>query len=93
MERRYVFAITSDLVFHIVKIMSSAIEISREEFPMKLEVKEGNERLIARKSKIGQVVGFAPMVLLFVAYLIAPMCVIGMTSMTSAFSTMSSMSM
>ena len=55
--------------------------------------KEGNERLIARKSKIGQVVGFAPMVLLFVAYLIAPMCVIGMTSMTSAFSTMSSMSM
>ena len=55
--------------------------------------KEGNERLIARKSKIGQVVGFAPMVLLFVAYLIAPMCVIGMTSMTEAFSTMSSMSM
>ena len=54
--------------------------------------KEGNERLIARKSKIGQVVGFAPMVLLFVAYLIAPMCVIGMTSMTEAFSTMQSMS-
>ena len=55
--------------------------------------KEGNERLIARKSKIGQIVGFAPMVLLFVAYLIAPMCVIGMTSMTEAFSTMSSMTM
>lgn len=55
--------------------------------------KEGNERLIARKSKIGQVVGFTPMVLLFVVYLIAPMCVIGMTSMTEAFSTMSSMSM
>jgi len=55
--------------------------------------KEGNERLIARKSKLGQVFGFAPMVVLFVAYLIVPMCVIGMTSMTSAFSTMSSMSM
>ena len=55
--------------------------------------KEGNERLIAKKSKIGQAVGFAPMVLLFVAYLIAPMCVIGMTSMTEAFATMSSMSM
>lgn len=54
--------------------------------------KEGNERLIARKSRIGKVVGFAPMVLLFVAYLIVPMCVIGMTSMTEAFSTMSSMS-
>ena len=55
--------------------------------------KESNERLIARKSKIGQIVGFAPMVVLFVGYLIAPMCVIGMTSMTEAFSTMSNMSM
>ena len=54
--------------------------------------KEGNERLIARKSKLGQAFGFAPMVILFVAYLIVPMCVIGMTSMTSAFSTMSAMS-
>ena len=55
--------------------------------------KESNERLIARKSKIGQIIGFAPMVVLFVGYLIVPMCVIGMTSMTEAFSTMSSMSM
>ncbi len=55
--------------------------------------KESNERLIARKSKIGQIIGFAPMVVLFVGYLIVPMCVIGMTSMTDAFSTMSSMSM
>ena len=55
--------------------------------------KEGNERLIARKSKIGTAIGFAPMVILFVGYLIVPMCVIGMTSMTEAFSTMSSMSM
>ncbi|MBQ7410563.1 MAG: hypothetical protein IJW20_04180 [Clostridia bacterium] len=55
--------------------------------------KESNERLIARKSKIGQIIGFAPMVVLFVGYLIVPMCVIGMTSMTKAFSTMSSMSM
>ena len=55
--------------------------------------KESNERLIARKSKIGTAIGFAPMVILFVGYLIVPMCVIGMTSMTEAFSTMSSMSM
>ena len=55
--------------------------------------KEGNERMIARKSMIGKVVGFGPMVVLFVGYLIVPMCLIGMTSMTSAFSTMSSMSM
>ena len=54
--------------------------------------KEGNERLIARKSRIGNIVGFAPMILLFCAYLIGPMCIIGMTSMTEAFSTMSTMS-
>ncbi len=53
--------------------------------------REGNERLIARKSKIGQVIGFAPMVVLFVGYLIAPMVMIGMTSMTDSFSAMQSM--
>lgn len=53
--------------------------------------KESNERLIARKSMIGKVVGFAPMVVLFVAYLIVPLCLIGMTSMTDAFAEMSSM--
>lgn len=55
--------------------------------------KESNERLIARKSLIGKVVGFAPMVILFVGYLIVPLCVIGMLSMSDAFSQMSSMSM
>ncbi len=54
--------------------------------------KESNDRLISRKSMIGKVVGFGPMVILFVGYLIIPLCVIGMTSMTEAFSTMSSMS-
>ncbi len=53
--------------------------------------KESNERMISRKSMIGKVIGFAPMVALFVIYLIAPMCIIGMTSMTEAFDTMSSM--
>ena len=53
--------------------------------------KESNERMIAKKSMIGKVIGFAPMVMLFVVYLIIPMCLIGMTSMTSAFETMSSM--
>ena len=53
--------------------------------------KEGNERMISRKSMIGKVIGFAPMVSLFVGYLIVPLCLIGMTSMTSAFDTMSSM--
>ncbi len=53
--------------------------------------KESNERTISRKSMIGKVIGFAPMVSLFVGYLIIPLCVIGMTSMTSAFASMSAM--
>ncbi len=53
--------------------------------------KESNERLISRKGMIGKVIGFAPMVCLFVGYLIVPLVVIGMMSMTSSFATMSSM--
>ena len=53
--------------------------------------KESNEILISRKSMIGKVIGFAPMVVLFVGYLIIPLCVIGMTSMSSAFKEMSAM--
>ncbi|MGN1270388.1 MAG: hypothetical protein ACI4UX_00050 [Clostridia bacterium] len=51
--------------------------------------KETNEKLISRKGLIGKVVGFAPMVCLFVGYLIVPLVVIGFMSMTEAFSTMS----
>ena len=53
--------------------------------------KESNERMIARKSMIGKVVGFGPMVVLFVGYLIIPLCLIGMTSMGEAFNSMSGM--
>lgn len=53
--------------------------------------KESNQILISRKSMIGKVLGFAPMVTLFVGYLIIPLCVIGMTSMASAFTSMSEM--
>ena len=51
--------------------------------------KETNEIMISKKSIIGKVVGFAPMVTLFVAYLIVPLCVIGLISMTKAFDEMS----
>lgn len=44
--------------------------------------KESNERLIARKGRIGKVIGFAPMIVLFVGYLIVPLVVIGLSSMT-----------
>ncbi len=54
--------------------------------------KESNERLIKRKGMIGKVIGFAPMVCLFVGYLIIPLVFIGLTSMQSSFSAMSSSS-
>jgi hypothetical protein len=54
--------------------------------------KESNERLISRKGMIGKVIGFAPMVCLFVGYLIVPLVFIGLTSMSSTMSSMSSTS-
>ena len=52
--------------------------------------KESNERLISKKGMIGKGIGFAPMVVLFVGYLIIPLVFIGMTSMTSSLSSMGS---
>lgn len=51
--------------------------------------KESNNRLIARKSMIGKAVGFAPLICLFVGYLVIPLVFIGMTSMSSSFSSIS----
>ena len=52
--------------------------------------KESNERLIKRKGMIGKAIGFAPMVCLFVGYLIIPLVFIGLTSMSDTFSAMTS---
>ena len=54
--------------------------------------KETNDRLVAEKGRIGKVIGFAPMVITFVGYLIIPLVFIGLTSMTSSFDSMSKMS-
>ena len=51
--------------------------------------KESNERLIARKGRIGKVIGFAPMIVLFVGYLIVPLVVIGLSSMTGTMNSIS----
>ena len=51
--------------------------------------KESNERLIKKKGMIGKAIGFAPLVCLFVGYLIIPLVFIGLTSMTSTFNSMS----
>ena len=48
--------------------------------------RESNERLIARKALIGKVIGFVPMVVMFVGYLIIPLVLIGLTSMSSSMS-------
>lgn len=50
--------------------------------------KESNERLISKKGMIGKGIGFTPMVLLFVGYLIIPLVFIGLTSMSTAFNNM-----
>ena len=51
--------------------------------------KESNERLIKKKGMIGKFIGFAPMVCMFVGYLIVPLVFIGLTAMSNSFSSMS----
>lgn len=50
--------------------------------------KDSNDRLVSKKAMIGTAIGFAPMICLFVGYLILPLCVIGLGSMSGAFSGM-----
>ena len=50
--------------------------------------KETNARLIDKKGRIGKAVGFAPMVVMFVGYLLFPLMYIGMTSMSSVFTSL-----
>ena len=47
-----------------------------------------NNRLISKKGMIGRGIGFAPMVVLFVGFLIIPLVFIGLTSMTTSFNAM-----
>ena len=47
--------------------------------------KEANNQLVSRKGMIGKAVGFTPMIGMFVGYLIVPLVVIGMSSMSSTF--------
>lgn len=89
-------------LIRIVESMQSAVEkipISeafdeldneREYYQAKRE--ESNQRLINRKGMIGKVIGFAPMVVLFVGYLIVPLVAIGLTSMTESFSSLNNIS-
>lgn len=65
------------------------LENERDYYRAKRE--EANNKLISRKGLIGKGIGFAPMICVFCGYLIAPLVIIGMSSMTSTFATMSTM--
>lgn len=52
--------------------------------------KEANERLISRKGMLGRAIGFAPMIVVFVGYLIIPLVFIGLTSMSTSMTSLTS---
>lgn len=74
-----------------IPIQDAFDELDTERTYYQEKRKESNERLISKKGMIGKAIGFAPMVCMFVGYLIVPLVVIGLLNMTSAFSTMSGM--
>lgn len=73
-----------------IPIADAFDELETERDYYKEKRKESNERLISKKGRIGKVIGFSPMVSLFVGYLIIPLVFIGLTSMTEVFNSISS---
>ncbi len=74
-----------------IPIQDAFDELDSERAYYQEKRKESNERLISKKGLIGKAIGFAPMICMFVGYLIVPLVVIGLLNMTNAFSTMSGM--
>ena len=74
-----------------IPIRNAFDELDNEREYYKEKRKESNERLIARKGRIGKIIGFAPLVCLFVGYLIVPLIAIGLLSMTNSMTSMSAM--
>lgn len=64
-----------------IPIADAFDELDTERDYYQAKRKESNERLISKKGMIGRAIGFAPMVVIFVCYLIIPLVFIGMTSM------------
>ncbi len=71
-----------------IPIVDAFDELDSERDYYQEKRKESNERLIKRKGMIGKAIGFAPMVCMFVGYLIIPLVFIGLTSMSSSFQTL-----
>lgn len=74
-----------------VPIIEAFEELDSDRDYYKDKRKEANERFIEKRGRIGRVIGFAPMVITFVGYLIVPLVFIGLTSMTSSFDNLSRM--
>ncbi len=74
-----------------VKITDAFDELETERNFFQEKRKEANERLINKKAKIGRLVGFAPMIFLFVAYLIGPLIISSILDMTQYFSQLGNM--
>ena len=72
-----------------IPIIDAFDELDSERDYYQAKRQESNERLIARKGRIGRLIGFAPMVVMFVGYLIVPLVAIGLTSMGSTMASMS----
>ncbi len=71
-----------------IPIAQAFDELDSERDYYQAKRKESNERLISRKGMIGKFIGFAPMFVLFIGYLIIPLVFIGMKSMTSSMNSM-----
>ncbi len=74
-----------------VKITDAFDELETERNFFQEKRKDANERLINKKAKIGKIIGFAPMVVLFVGYLIGPLIIVSMLDMGSYFTQLSTM--
>lgn len=74
-----------------VKITDAFDELESERAFFQEKRKEANDRLIAKKAKIGKILGFAPMVMLFVGYLIGPLMIASIGDMGSYFTDMGSL--
>ena len=72
-----------------IPILDAFDELESERSFFQEKRKEANERLIAKKSMYGKVIGFAPMIGLFVGYLIVPLIYVSMTFMGEYLSQMS----
>ena len=72
-----------------IPIQDAFDELDTERDYYQAKRKESNERLISKKGMIGKAIGFTPMVLLFVGYLIVPLVFIGLTSMSTSMTSMS----